>query len=160
MNINLNTSYYSFACVHLDYICDFIPFLSTVTNLTNLFLKNVYYPRAGTSYEENHYYAHLYTKQNTLLKTIPIVGNVVHLWTQIVRMRYTSLYANANDPGEKVIYEMTATEYGNPDLSLIRGQAYLENPDRPALRFGNVEVLLLPDSTPYLLYAKVWGKNS
>ena len=58
--------------------CDYIPVISTVTNLVHLFVLNVFVPEDE---EETHYYAYLHQEGAAALwlKCIPIIGNIYAL---------------------------------------------------------------------------------
>lgn len=65
-------------CVQFDQIADYVPGLSTLTNITNLFLKCIFY-FCPKSLETNHYFAHLETKSTDrcLVLLLPVIGNII-----------------------------------------------------------------------------------
>ncbi len=60
----------------IDHVCDYIPIVSTVTNLIDLFQKYICMPR---SEEKNYYFVHLQEKSvlRSLVLLVPLVGNIV-----------------------------------------------------------------------------------
>ena len=66
--------------VQTDRVCDWVPILSTVNNLVDLFIKTVVLPRMQPSaIRANHYYSHLDKKTFTrcTLLLIPILGQII-----------------------------------------------------------------------------------
>ena len=82
----LHITNFSSACVAFDMYADYIPVLSSVTNLTDLCLKYVVYPSASQSTRESsHYFAYLQTKNcvRTIISAIPILGNIINIINDI-----------------------------------------------------------------------------
>ncbi len=89
--------------VKADKICDYVPVVSTLTNLTALFLKTVVIPlRTETSmgnryFEHLRYFGHLKHKPvlQCVLFAIPVIGNIVGVYkyirTQIRQHKYNKL---------------------------------------------------------------------
>ena len=66
--------------VKADQFCDYVPVLSTVSNLIDLFIINIIMPRTEQSdIDQSHYYSYLKQKQwkNLITYAIPVVGNAV-----------------------------------------------------------------------------------
>jgi hypothetical protein len=83
--------------VGCDRVCDYIPVISTVTNLVDLFIKNLSCIHAKVEdckkagVEGNHYYQHLIDKTacRCVILLIPILGNIViALWDLINKRRF------------------------------------------------------------------------
>lgn len=75
----MNITGLSTACVNFDYYADYIPIISSVTNLVDLFLKYVVSPRLSeANLKQNHYLAYLDTKKpmRCIYLLIPIIGNI------------------------------------------------------------------------------------
>lgn len=67
------------ALIITDEICEFIPFVSTVTSLVDLFIKYIILPQFGqTEINENHYFTHLQQKSfdRCHLLLVPFLGNI------------------------------------------------------------------------------------
>jgi len=65
--------------IKVDEFADYIPVVSTVTNLTNLFQKAIQPLTTESNFCKNHYYTYIQQK-NTLrcvMLLIPILGNIV-----------------------------------------------------------------------------------
>jgi hypothetical protein len=76
----LNITEFSTVCVNLDRYLDYVPVLSTITNLIDIFLKYVVQPRMDeTDLQTNHYLTYLDTKKlsRCLILTIPLFGNII-----------------------------------------------------------------------------------
>ena len=75
MNINWND-----VLIRLDQVCDFVPFLSTLTNAINALIRRILFTDDSRKEElisNNHYYKHLDAKSSIgNVVYIPIVGNV------------------------------------------------------------------------------------
>jgi Domain of unknown function (DUF4116) len=66
--------------VKADNVCDYIPAVSTLSNLTDLFQKCVVLPFVSTqSITNSHYYTHLKNKSilRCIILLIPVVGNII-----------------------------------------------------------------------------------
>lgn len=66
--------------VKADCICDYIPFLSTTTNLVDLFQKSMILPRySSEETETSTYFKHLKSKKisRMLALLVPIFGNIL-----------------------------------------------------------------------------------
>ena len=66
--------------VKADHFCDYIPFVSSVTNLIDIFQKCVIVPLMDKSQiAASHYYTHLNQKSfsRCFLFIIPIIGNII-----------------------------------------------------------------------------------
>ncbi len=66
--------------IKADQICDFVPILSTVNNVVDLFLKNVSLPRSSPpAIKASHYYTYLNEKTFTrsILLLIPVLGQII-----------------------------------------------------------------------------------
>lgn len=66
--------------VNFDKISDYTPFLSTGTNLTDLFVKSVVLPfKSKENIQSNHYYTHLKQKSfaRCIILLIPFLGNLI-----------------------------------------------------------------------------------
>lgn len=76
--------------VGMDRVCDYVPFASTITNLTALFQKYLVLPALSQSdIQANRYYTHLEQKSisRSFLLLIPIIGNVVVATCDIYQKR-------------------------------------------------------------------------
>ncbi|HEY4832303.1 MAG TPA: hypothetical protein VIH61_07070 [Waddliaceae bacterium] len=66
--------------VKIDHFCDYIPLVSSVTNLVDLFQKCVVLPFMDkTTIVSNHYYKHINEKSfvRCFLLVIPVIGNII-----------------------------------------------------------------------------------
>ncbi len=66
--------------VKVDKVCDYIPIVSTATNLVNLFQKTVVLPfMDAETIASNHYYTYLNEKNvdRCIILTIPVIGNIL-----------------------------------------------------------------------------------
>lgn len=65
----------------IDNVCDYIPIVSSLTNLTDLFMKYVMLPKMHVEDIENdYYYTHLMQKDNLryILLSVPLgIGNLL-----------------------------------------------------------------------------------
>lgn len=63
--------------INIDVVCDYIPFVSTITNLVDLFQKTLTLPEPNRS-QENPYYTYLREKDDFRCKVllVPIFGNI------------------------------------------------------------------------------------
>lgn len=85
-------------CVNLDRCSDYIPIASSITNLTDLFLKHVFRPCIGETKVENiHYFVHLETKSSMrcVMLLFPILGNLfillIDTWNALKAQELESL---------------------------------------------------------------------
>ena len=65
--------------VKFDNMCDYIPFVSTLSNLTDLFMKSIYLKNVGVPRDpQGYYFTHLRQKSFTRMAIllIPIFGNL------------------------------------------------------------------------------------
>lgn len=64
-----------------DYVCDYTPIISTVSNLVDLFQKVVIFPLTsmGLDIKKSHYYSHLNGKSisRCIILLIPFIGNFI-----------------------------------------------------------------------------------
>jgi hypothetical protein len=66
--------------VKADNVCDYIPTISTLSNLTDLFQKCVILPfKSNQTIDNNHYYTHLKNKSilRSIVLLIPVIGNII-----------------------------------------------------------------------------------
>ena len=130
----LHITDFSSACVTFDTYADYVPVLSSVTNLTDLFLKYVVYPSTSESTRESsHYFAYLQTKSRlrSIVSTIPVLGNVIAIIVDIAN----SIFAKACVNDAKKYDSMGDTfSVGNPSYYAIATKHYTS-----ALRKGSKE---------------------
>lgn len=65
---------------NMDSVLDYVPVISTITNLCDLFLKYLILPRMDSEkIENNHYYTYLDLKKPSrcILLLIPVIGNII-----------------------------------------------------------------------------------
>lgn len=75
----MNATRLSTFCVNFDYYADYVPVISSFTNLIDLFLKYAVHPcLSKTNLKQNHYFTYLYTKspKRCLCLLIPFIGNI------------------------------------------------------------------------------------
>lgn len=74
----INTENISKLLIKMDDYCDYVPFISTVSNLLDLFQKYAILPLLKNEIKENHYFKHINQKKfyRCVLLTIPILGNI------------------------------------------------------------------------------------
>lgn len=119
--------------VNIDTACDYIPVISTVNNLTDLFLKCTLLKQVSSkSVNENHYFKHLNNKSHfrCILLLIPGIGNFIIS-----------------------IYDLYNRKFNNKDcmLRLVRENGgHLMNASE-RLR-GDIEVVLAATKQNYLAY--------
>ncbi len=78
--IMLQITPFSSACVKADSYADYIPFVSTISNIVDIFLKYVFQPCYGESnLQNNHFFAYLETKHllRSIILLIPVLGNAL-----------------------------------------------------------------------------------
>ncbi|HSX12421.1 MAG TPA: DUF4116 domain-containing protein [Rhabdochlamydiaceae bacterium] len=67
--------------IKADNICDYVPFLSTITNLIDIFQKAVIIPsmKKSTTVSSRYYYTHLNEKNfsRCIALLVPILGNII-----------------------------------------------------------------------------------
>jgi hypothetical protein len=66
--------------VETDCVCDYVPFVSSLSNLVDLFQKSVILPfMAEKTILSNHYFEHLDQKKylRCLILIIPVIGNLI-----------------------------------------------------------------------------------
>lgn len=66
--------------VKADVVCDYIPVLSSATNLIDLFQKTIVLPKlSAEEIANNHYYTHLRDKEvsRCLTLLLPFLGNMI-----------------------------------------------------------------------------------
>ncbi len=66
--------------VKIDNFCDYVPIVSTITNLVDLFIKTVILPfKDQSTIPKNHYYSHLNQKSfmRIIILLIPVLGNFI-----------------------------------------------------------------------------------
>lgn len=126
-----NVTSFSSACVKADRYLDYVPFVSTVTNLVDIFLKYVYKPCRGESNLENsHYFAYLDTKNllRSIILLIPILGNIVigvaDIYCAIKAEEFEGQAANRFSPNEAenaVRLYRKASSYGSAEARFQLG---------------------------------------
>jgi len=65
---------------HIDMFFDYVPFISTVTNIVNIFQKFLIIPFIDKDYlKESHYFFHIQNKGlfRCVLLIVPILGNLI-----------------------------------------------------------------------------------
>ncbi|PIS00701.1 MAG: hypothetical protein COT84_06255, partial [Chlamydiae bacterium CG10_big_fil_rev_8_21_14_0_10_35_9] len=75
----------------VDTFCDYVPGLSSVSSLTDLFLKTVIFPNIEpSSIKSSHYYTHLSQKSFTrcIALLIPVIGNILVAIYDFVNRKY------------------------------------------------------------------------
>ena len=75
MDINNSTN----RLVEIDNFCDYVPIVSSFTNLVGLFQKCIVLPfMQASDIKENHYFEHLHEKSfaRCVLLLIPVLGNI------------------------------------------------------------------------------------
>ncbi|MGK5595475.1 MAG: DUF4116 domain-containing protein [Parachlamydiaceae bacterium] len=86
VNKNINKGF-----VSLDRVADYIPVVSTISNLTDLFIKTVILPHIKQEkIEKNHYFVHLQEKDLTrsLKLLVPVIGNLIVALKEISKKLY------------------------------------------------------------------------
>jgi len=76
----MNVSIYSLLLPAIDNVCDYVPFVSTVTNLIDIFHKVVVLNLIDeTEIMDSHYYSHVQDKSlvRCIVLLVPILGNIV-----------------------------------------------------------------------------------
>ena len=84
--------------VYMDIFSDYVPVLSTVTNLIDIFQKVVFVPFMNEKYvEKSHYYTHLKNKsfQRCFLLLFPGLGNIVIIAYDITSLKLQNDKKNA-----------------------------------------------------------------
>ncbi|MCH9633564.1 MAG: hypothetical protein S4CHLAM7_02920 [Chlamydiae bacterium] len=143
----LNITPFSSACVKIDRYLDYVPAVSTLTNLVDIFLKCVYKPSVGESkIQSNHYFAYLNTKSisRSIILTIPILGNILiaamDLYGAIKAEEFEGLAEHLNAPhevGNAVRLYMQAASFGSVEaryqlgLRLLSGTGGINQIDKP-----------------------------
>lgn len=94
-------------CVKLDTYADYIPVVSSITNLVDLFLKYVFRPCVGEAQlQNNHYFAYLDTKTwlRSITLLVPVIGNIliaiIDIYSAIRAEELQGLAAHLNRPEE------------------------------------------------------------
>ena len=117
----LKIDWFSTACVKVDTYANYIPFISSVTNLIGLFLKYVFKPCVNQAKVYNYQYF-VFLEDKKLLRfivlIIPVLGNIlialVDIWCQSEAKKmekYASFLKNSDEANKASKFYLAATFY-------------------------------------------------
>ena len=129
--------------IQLDYLCDEIPFISTITNLIDLFQKYVVFPMMDESVIlESHYFTHIKNKSSvrSTFLLFPIFGNLIvriDAWTQTNEDKRS---VSDKEEASAVIDEADGSIRDKEDVSVIANEVGESIPDKEDISVVNSEI--------------------
>lgn len=89
----------------LDKVADYIPVISTLSNLTDLFIKSVILPHVKQEkIEKHHYFVHLQEKDlsRSLKLLVPVIGNLIIALKDLSKNVYIKKYYDQHEHQLKI----------------------------------------------------------